>query len=83
MQKVAFAVVTVIALYVVLFGVSGAMPDDPVPDPSHYSSLVTALASSGPDSYLNGRPVMLGGVGGNTGDQNEGITFGSLEESSD
>jgi len=42
-----------------------------------YSSVVTAVASSGPDPYIEERPVQLGGRGAFEAEER---TFGSLEE---
>lgn len=57
------------------------IPDETTPSEPRvsgsYSSLVTKIARTGPDPYLEERPTRLGGSGTAVP---EALTFGSLEE---
>ncbi len=73
--------VALVAAYLLM---SSKSPDDPIMDNRKQSqrTILKALAE-GPDPFLDERPALLGGVGGNSGDAQADVTFGSLEESSD
>jgi hypothetical protein len=79
------AVMIAAALYVLMFGVPGASPDEPdfIRQPDEPHTFVTAFQSSKVDAYIQNRPAVLGGLNGNSGNMNERITFKSREEHED